>query len=152
MEDTTQEKGAQTVYEIGYLVLPSIAEDKVSDVAKTIKELVAKEGGNVFDGEEPIKMDLAYTMNKTIGASRYVVNEAYVGWLKFEAESSRVLKIKALVEKMDEILRFLLIKAPRETTFTFAEALRAMEERNAPQAEAGEEVAAESAGAAEVIE
>lgn len=139
MEDSIQEKEGLTVYEIGYLVLPSIAEDKVAEVTEAIKAAVAKEGGNVFAGEEAEMMDLAYTMTKTIGASRYVVNEAYVGWLKFEAEPSRVLKIKALVERMDEVLRFLLIKAPKETTFTFALARKKLAEKESE--EAGDEKA-----------
>ena len=131
--------GALTVYEIGYLVLPSISEDALSLVVENIKAAIVKEGGKEIDGEAPFKQDLAYTMTKTIGASRYVVNDAYIGWVKFEAEPANVLKIKALVEKMDEVLRFLLIKAPRETTFTFAEARKAlMEEEN----QAGEDDAA----------
>lgn len=129
MTDSTQEREGLTVYEVGYLVLPSLDENKVREVTEAIKAAIDKEEGKVFDGEEAEMMDLAYTMTKTIGASRYVVNEAYVGWLKFEAEPSRVLKIKGEIEKMDEILRFLLIKAPKETTFTFAEARKKLAEK-----------------------
>ncbi len=143
MEDSTQEKEGLTVYEIGYLVLPSIDEEKVSEVTEAIKAAIKKEGGDILDGEEAEMMDLAYTMTKTIGASRYVVNEAYIGWLKFEAEPSKVLRVKAGVEKMGEILRLLLIKTPKETTFTFAEAREklAMKENEGKEGVQGEKAA-----------
>ena len=126
-------KEEQTVYEIGYLILPSIPEDKLSSVTTAFRKVIAKEGGIEIAAEEPFKEDLAYPMSKTVGASRYVVNEAYLGWIKFESDRSKAPAIKAGVEKIDEILRFLLIKAPRETTFTFAQA-RAVAEAPSPEA------------------
>lgn len=138
MQENQVTKEAQTVYEIGYLVLPSIAEDRLPSVVESIKSVIAKAGGTEIASEDPFMQDLSYTMNKTVGASRYVVNEAYIGWIKFEASTEAVLGIKTEVEGMNEILRALLIKAPRETTFTFAEARKALEEKNAPEAEESE--------------
>jgi ribosomal protein S6 len=132
MPETEDLKEAQTVYELGYLVLPSIAEDSLGNVVESLRSIIAKSGCTEIAGEAPIKQDLAYTMSKTVGASHYVVNDAYLGWIKFECEPGAVLKVKSAVEKIDEILRFLLVKAPRETTFTFAEARRAQEEKNNP--------------------
>ncbi len=141
MKDNQDQKESQTVYELAYLILPSIAEDRLSAVVDSIKAIIAKAGGSEIAGEDPFIQDLSYTMNKTVGASRYVVNEAYLGWIKFEATPEAVLGIKIEVENMGEILRALLIKAPRETTFTFAEARKALEEKNAPVSEGeGEEV------------
>lgn len=111
-----------TVYELGYLILPSIPEDNLSSVTDAIRGVISKEGGVEIDAEEPFLEPLAYSMSKTIGASRYVVTDAYLGWIKFEAESSKVEKIKSAIEKIEQILRFLLVKAPRETTFTLARA------------------------------
>ena len=137
------------VYELGYLALPSIAEDHLSQVVDSLKSAITKAGGTEIASENPFKQELAYTMSKTVGASRYVVNDAYIGWIKFEAEAEAAPKVKEAVEKMDEILRFLLIKAPRETTFTFADARKALEEKNNP---AGEEEEAPVAEAEPVVE
>ena len=135
MEDLDTQKEGQTVYEIGYLVLPSIPENELSTITGIIKTAIEKAGATVLDGEDPFKYELSYTMTKTIGASRYVVSEAYLGWLKFEGEAAQAVAVKASLDKMDELLRFLLIKAPRETTFTFAEARKALEEADAPLSE-----------------
>ena len=118
--------------------MPSISEDGLADITGKIKDLVAKEGGSIFAGEDPVKIDLAYTMVKTIGASRYVVNDAYIGWIKFDlpAEASAqaggehpVEKIKAGIENMSEVLRSLIIKAPRESAFTFAQVRQKLEKK-----------------------
>jgi ribosomal protein S6 len=116
-----------TVYELGYLILPSIPEDKLGDVVSLIRNVITAQEGIEIDAEAPIKQDLAYSMSKVIGASRYVVSDAYLGWIKFEAEPAKIGAIKDRVEKMGEVLRFLLIKAPRETTFTLAKAAKARE-------------------------
>jgi len=140
MKDSIVTKEGSTVYEIGYLILPSIPEDKLVDVVALIRKVITKEGGVEIDAEAPIKQDLAYPMSKTIGASRYVLSDAYLGWIKFEAEPLKVLIIKSEIEKIAEVLRFLLIKAPRETTFTFAGAKAAVEKRKNLETSSTEEV------------
>lgn len=117
------------VYEISYLVLPSIPEEKLSTVVDSIKQVVSKEGGKEFDGEAPFKHPLSYKMSKTVGASRYVVSDAYIGWIKFEIEPSNIAGIKAGMEKISEVLRFLIVKTPQETSFTFAKAKALLKEK-----------------------
>ena len=131
MRKSKADKEGLTVYELGYLILPSIPEDKVSLVLDLIKKVITKEGGRELDAEAPFKQDLAYSMSKTIGASRYVLFDAYLGWIKFEVEPEKISLIKDGVEKIGEVLRFLLIKAPRETTFTFAKAAKIATEKKA---------------------
>ena len=122
-------KDETQVYELGYLILPSIAEENLSEVVAKIKTVVEKAGGKEFNGEAPFKLDLAYTMSKTVGASHYVVNEAYIGWMKFELEPGQALELKMGIDQIEEVLRSLLIKVPRETYFTFAKARELIEEK-----------------------
>jgi ribosomal protein S6 len=133
---TTEGQTERTVYEIGYLVLPSIPEDSLDPLASTINKSFEKLGGERLDGEAPFMIDLAYEMSKTVGARKYVVREAYLGWVKFELEADKIEEVKKEIEAMPEILRILVIKAPRETTFTFEAARQALREaeeaKNAP--------------------
>jgi len=148
---TTEGQAERTVYEIGYLVLPSIPEDSLESLVSKINNTFEKVGGERIDGEMPMMIDLAYEMSKQVGARKYVVNEAWLGWVKFDLEAEKIEAVKAEIEKMDEILRSLLIKAPRETVFTFAEAMKQAEEAAAPVApEAPAE--APSVAPAEVVE
>src|SRR5579872_5683652 len=91
---TTEDHKESQIYELGYLLLPSIAEEDVSHVVDAIKGIVKKGGGVEIDAESPINIDLAYTMTKTIGARKYVVNDAYIGWTKFECEPSSIAEIE----------------------------------------------------------
>lgn len=127
------------IYELGYLILPSVAEENLSAAVSKIKGVVNKAGGKEIDGEEPFKTDLAYTMSKTIGASRYVVTDAYIGWIKFELEPSKAPEIADETNKIEEVLRHILLKVPRETHFTFAKAREAIAAKLAAEKEAREE-------------
>ena len=125
------------------MVLPSIPEDSLSSLVKSIKEIITNEDGEEIASEDPFNHSLAYPMAKTVGASHYVVNDAYIGWIKFEIEPEKIETIKTAVEKLDEILRMLIIKAPRETTFTFAAAksrTQALEEPEESREEASEAI------------
>lgn len=128
MSITEDQSGELQVYELGYLVLPSIAEDKLPETVATFRKIITDRNGSLLDSEDPFLRDLAYPMSKVVGASKYVVNNAYIGWQKFEAEPGTIEAMKAEIEKVSEILRYLLIKTTKETRFTFAQAREAEEE------------------------
>lgn len=140
MSTTEDHQEELQVYEICYLVLPSIPEDNLPQVVSSIQNIVTKAGGLELDSEAPIKRSLAYKMSKTVGASKYVVSDAYIGWLKFEVAPGQVESMKTLLDKLEELLRYLVVKAPRETEFTFASE-HAME---AEEGEGGDETDTEA--------
>ncbi|MDB5194204.1 MAG: Ribosomal protein [Parcubacteria group bacterium] len=129
---TTEDRAERTVYEIGYLVLPSIPEESLPDVVSKITNTFEKAGGEKLDGEDPFLYELSYEISKQVGARKYVVHEAYLGWIKFELEASAIEAVKAELDKTEELLRFLLIKVPTEAGFTFAAARAALEEKMNP--------------------
>lgn len=122
MKENMETKEGVQVYELGYLLLPSIAEENLPAVVAKLKGAINAAGGVEIESEDPFRQDLAYSMTKVVGASRYVVKDAYIGWIKFEAEASQAPLVNDSVSKMDEVLRALLIKAPRNSEFTFAKA------------------------------
>jgi ribosomal protein S6 len=138
MSTTEDHKEVMQVYEVGYLILPSVSEDKLDGVVDSIRKVITKDGGSELDSEAPFKHDLAYPMSKTVGASRYIVNDAYLGWIKFESDPTSAHKIKAELEKVDGMLRFLFIKAPRQSDFTFAKALEKQQAAEAALNDAAE--------------
>ena len=121
-------QGNREIYELGFLVLPSISEEDASRVLDSLRKIIVKAGATEISAEAPLKQKLSYSMSKTIGASKYLVDEAYIGWIKFELEPSRINVVKSEAEKLEEILRLLIIRAPRETHFTFAKARARAEE------------------------
>ncbi len=147
----TEDHREANVYEIGYLVLPSVPAEHLPQVLSNPVSIIEKGGGKPLDGEDPALEPLAYSMSKTVGARKYIVDEAYVGWMKFESRPDALETVREGVDKAEEILRYLLIKAPRETTFTFAKA-RAEREAKENSAVVAEEEPAVEAAPTEVVE
>lgn len=108
-------KGSE-VYEVGYLLIPTVAEDKVLGEVSKIKDFIDKNKGAVISEGNPEMRNLAYPMVKKIATKNQKFNNAYFGWIKFETESDKINEIKAEVEKLENILRFLVIKTIRENT------------------------------------
>ena len=117
----------EKVYEVGYLLLPSIPEESISTEVSRLKETISKSGGNVKTEGTPEKRALAYEMTKNIAGKNEKFSSAYFGWIKFTAEPSGAVMIKKELDSLDTILRFILIKSEKEVTQT-------KKERRAPEA------------------
>lgn len=111
-EDETSPK----VYELGFLIIPSMAEEKLPELVSNIKG-EAEKAGSIFISEEYPKLkSLSYTMFRTVDHKKQGFDQAYFGWFKFEAYSARIKELKESLEKNLNILRFLLINTVRENT------------------------------------
>jgi ribosomal protein S6 len=104
------------VYEIGYLIVPSIPEEKVAGEIRAIKDILAKHKVEVIADEMAALRPLAYTMVKKIGTVNRRFDSAYFGWIKFEAAPVEVRLIEKEVKEVESILRLLLINTVREHT------------------------------------
>lgn len=105
------------VYEIGYLLVSSLLEEKVQSEVEKIHNLVTKNGGSILSEEFPKKKNLAYQMIKKIGASNHRFKEGYFGWIKFEIPQSEVNNIKDALNNDNSVLRSLLINTVKENTY-----------------------------------
>ena len=104
------------VYEIGYLILPSIPEEKVAGEISLIKDILIKHKAELIADESATLRPLAYTMVKKIGITNRRFDSAYFGWIKFEAAPVEVRLTEKEVKEVDSILRLLLINTVREHT------------------------------------
>jgi ribosomal protein S6 len=104
------------VYEVGYLLVPTIAEEGVPAVYGNMKELIASFGGVVIADEMPRMMPLAYSMVKVVANVRNKFSNAYFGWFKFTMDSDKVLEIKKKLDLSPDVIRFLILKTVKENT------------------------------------
>lgn len=113
----TKEKDL-SVYEIGYLLVSSIPEEKVPETADEIKKIIADAGATILAEEAPVRQPLAYTMRrKTVSGAYEKYDIAYFGWVKFELGSESIEAVKKAVESHPAALRMLLITTVRENTY-----------------------------------
>lgn len=107
----------QQVYEIGYLLVSSIPEEKVAPEAAALKEILSKKGAEFIGEEAPELRTLAYTMIKKIGTSNVRFTQGYFGWFKFELPAKEIEAVKKSFEENPSMLRSLVITTIRENTY-----------------------------------
>ncbi|MBX4198155.1 30S ribosomal protein S6 [Candidatus Parcubacteria bacterium] len=117
MEKTeVQNDSKMKIYELGYLLVSTIAEENVAAEVGIIKALLEKHGAEFISEDFPKIRPLAFTMLKSIGSQRNRHDKGYFGWIKFETATSAMPLIKAELAKNDHILRSLIIETVRENT------------------------------------
>ena len=104
------------VYELGYLLVPSLSEEDTPVTFGNLKELISSLGGMVISDEIPKMLNLAYPMVKVIDNLRNKFKTAYFGWIKFTMDSEKILELKKRLDLDSNFLRFLILKTVKENT------------------------------------
>jgi ribosomal protein S6 len=117
-EEIENKEGSQRVYEVGYLLLPSIPEERLSENSDAIKKMISDVSGTIISQGDPQFRNLSYEMVKTIGTRNEKFRTAYFGWIKFETDAENIAPLQEKLKMTDAILRFLLIKTVREDTLS----------------------------------
>lgn len=116
-EEISKEKGGnETIYEVSYLLLPSLALEQVPAQILSLKEMIQKVGGAMISDEDAVLVDLAYPMTKVIQTDRHKYSSGYFGWFKFEMTADGIEAVKKNLDGNLNILRYLIIKTVRENT------------------------------------
>ncbi len=111
------------VYEVGYLLLPSLAEENLAQEVALIKAVVEKNNGTFISEDFPKLRNLTYTMSKLIDTKKQKFDKGYFGWVKFEVPATALVAIKATLEANPHVLRFLLINTVKENTLVVPKVL-----------------------------
>jgi len=101
-------------YECGYLVLPTIPSEKVSNEEEQVKRSIREQGGEIANAQESTHFPLAYTMSLSKEGTRERYTEGYFGWVTFEATTQQVNDIKEALRQNQSLLRFMVVKADKD--------------------------------------
>ncbi len=127
------EKSEPKVYELGFHLVPTIAEDAVEKEFDLIKAMISKEGGEFVSEGKPELINLTYAMSKVVKAIKSNYSKAYFAWVKFEVVPEAVEAIKKDLDASATVLRYLLVSTVKEST------LYADKKSGRPSSEEGEE-------------
>ncbi len=97
-----------SIYEVGYHLLPTLAEDALSEEANKVKAIITKEGGEIISEALPELKSLAYEIEK--------YTRTYFGWVKFSISPDAISKIKTTLDASNNILRHLIVGTVKEST------------------------------------
>jgi ribosomal protein S6 len=112
------------VYELGYLLVPTIGELDVPVVVGNLKELISSFDGIAISDEMPKMLNLAYPMVKVVANVRNKFKTAYFGWAKFTMDSDKILKLKKRLDLDPNFVRFLILKTVKENTINVKRFMR----------------------------
>jgi ribosomal protein S6 len=107
----------QSVYEVGYLLMPSLSEERALELVANLQAKITSLGGSLIQEGAPERMDLAYTMIKVVDNKNIRVNDAHYGWLKFYLAPASIADIKVYLDGNIDIIRTLVFKTVPENTF-----------------------------------
>ncbi len=107
----------EKIYEVGYHIISSVAEENIPAEVEKIKAYLAKEKAIIISEEAPKLRPLAYSIKKGFGGIYKTYDKAYFGFIKFElTEEGDVRNIDLAMKNNDSILRYIVIKTVRENT------------------------------------
>jgi len=102
------------LYEIAYLLSPLVPAENASTEFNSAIRLPLENLGGIFASElTPILRPLAYPVTKVIGSNHQKYNDAYFGATRFELSTQAILALKDMLDKNEQILRFMIIRLPK---------------------------------------
>ena len=113
-ENDAKEQGR--VYEIGFHIAPLVGDENVSHEVSGIKSLLEKINAEIISEDFPRLRALAYPLSKKIKGAKNTFKECYFGWVKFEADPEKLAEFEEGVEKLENIIRFLIVKTVKDNT------------------------------------
>lgn len=112
------EGGKVSVYEVGYIMVPTVAEENLGGEVTTFKDTLSEHGVTFISDEYPKMMELAYEMSRSIANKKQKFSYGYFGWVKFECTTAQAKVIKDMLDKNEKLVRYLMIKTVRENTMS----------------------------------
>ncbi|PIP68898.1 hypothetical protein CO033_00835 [Candidatus Nomurabacteria bacterium CG_4_9_14_0_2_um_filter_32_10] len=117
MENNSEDLGIEPrIYEVGYLLSPSISLEEMPVIYSKLKDLVVSLGGEIISDEMPKMITLAYTMYKVTQNVRNKFDTAYFGWVKFGMSADKIGELKKKLDIDSNFIRFLILKTVKENT------------------------------------
>ncbi|TSC70495.1 MAG: Uncharacterized protein CEO12_330 [Parcubacteria group bacterium Gr01-1014_46] len=108
--------GTKVVYEVSYLLLPTLSLEQVPVKVASVKDALVSSGATLISDEDPVLIDLAYSMTKVVQTNRHKADQGYFGWVKFEISKDSINQVKKFFDNNVDVLRHLIIKTVRENT------------------------------------
>ena len=104
------------VYEAGYHIVSSVAENDLDGIIGTLRALIEKAGGALIAEGAPALTKLAYPMYAPEGGKNVEHDRAYFGWLKFEAPAEVAGELVEHLSHTPVFLRSMVFRTVREDT------------------------------------
>lgn len=116
VETVGSDETSGRIYEVGYHIMPTVAESDLEKVVGDIRSIIEKAGGVFIAEGAPVLTRLAYTMDAREGDKWAEQDRAYFGWIKFESSPDTAEILTTALNADKNILRHIVFKTVREDT------------------------------------
>ncbi len=107
-----------SVYEVGYIIVPTVSEENLGGEVTAFKDALGEMGAVFVSDEYPKMMELAYEMSRSIANKKQKFSYGYFGWVKFECSTVKARIIKEFLDRNEKFVRYLMIRTVRESTMS----------------------------------
>lgn len=114
--ETAEAESRTRIYEVGYHIIPTVAEENLEQVVSSIRSHIEKAGGNFIAEGAPTLVRLAYSMDAREGDKNVVHDKGYFGWIKFEASIEVAKLLEGELAADPKVLRAIVFQTVREET------------------------------------
>ncbi len=108
------------VYELGFHLDPELPQEEAKKTYQALRDTVSAEGEIVAEGE-PQKVQLAYTISRSVDHMRRDYDTAYFAWIAYEAETEGHTKVLEAAKNEMNVIRFLDIRTEKDLALHAAE-------------------------------
>ncbi len=113
-ETIVEEENITRVYEISYILVPTITEDVATEKINSLKKSIADLGASFISEEAPYMRDLAYEMLRVIKNVNNRFDTGFFGWIKFELDPASLAKVEKMFKLDEDVIRYIAVKADRD--------------------------------------
>jgi ribosomal protein S6 len=115
--NSTPSGDTRPIYEIGYHLMPTLTEEGVAAAVEALRKTLGD--AEIIKDEAPVKIPLAYMIERRGQGKREKYTEAYFGFIKFAlagqaTDKENIGALEQYLRATNEILRHLLIETVRE--------------------------------------
>lgn len=113
-EDFDGDDNEARTYELGFHIVPTVGDEGISKEVEAIHALIAKHHGTIVSEEQSQLMRLAYTLDRVIARQHHSFDNAYFGWMIFEALPSEAHAVKEAMRHNEHVIRSLMVKTEKD--------------------------------------
>jgi ribosomal protein S6 len=107
------------LYELSFILVPTIPESEITQKVDVLKAYITSLEGTISSEGATEYIDLAYSMEKTIGSKKSIYSQGYFGFIKFETTPESLEALKKSLDNEAELVRYMMIKTAAENTIVF---------------------------------
>ncbi|MBQ8947111.1 MAG: 30S ribosomal protein S6 [Lachnospiraceae bacterium] len=93
-------------YEVAVVLNAKLEDDARTEVLDKVKALIERFGGQITNVDDWGRKKLAYEIQK--------MSEGFYYFIQFDAESSAPAEIESRIRIMDNVIRYLIVRADEE--------------------------------------